>query len=206
MVEYKSLEEETIVDLAKNGDDKAYAELLSRYKKTINYLAKDFFYSPYNSGAQEDFIQVGNVALVSAVKTYDRSRKVLFRTYASRVIHSRLIDHYRSLINDINNLRETNVKNNQNEEFGEKINEIEDTVNLSQEEMTENEAGRDRFYNILNEFFNEDEMKIITLYIKELQYKEIANKLGITTKKVDNTITKLKKTIRDNKARFDGLF
>lgn len=74
-------------------EEEAVAEIIERYQKTVVAIAKRMFYKVGNSisgASMLDFVQQGNIALWTAIKTYDSS-KGAFTPYAKRGVTSALI-------------------------------------------------------------------------------------------------------------------
>ncbi|MBO5777615.1 MAG: sigma-70 family RNA polymerase sigma factor, partial [Clostridia bacterium] len=54
------------------------------------------------------------------------------------------------------------------------------------------------FYKSLEELLSPDQYSVMCLYLQNYSYKEIADKLGLTAKKVDNLILASKKKIKNS--------
>ena len=54
------------------------------------------------------------------------------------------------------------------------------------------------FYKSLEELLSPDQYAVMCLYLQNYSYREIADKLGLTTKKVDNLILASKKKIKNS--------
>jgi RNA polymerase sigma factor (sigma-70 family) len=54
------------------------------------------------------------------------------------------------------------------------------------------------FYKSLQELLTEDQYAVMCLYLQNYSYKEIATRLNLTTKKVDNLILASKKKIKNS--------
>lgn len=72
------MELEIIVDKAKNGDKSSMEELLIRFKPLIVKNARSTFISGLD---ENDFIQIGYLTILKALKKYDKSKSNNFVSY-----------------------------------------------------------------------------------------------------------------------------
>lgn len=80
--------ERALVMRAQEGDASAIAALLVRYRKWIRGRASSMTVSGMDA---DDLSQEGMIGLVQAIRTFDPSREVQFRTYATTCIHNRMV-------------------------------------------------------------------------------------------------------------------
>ncbi|MDR0272863.1 MAG: RNA polymerase subunit sigma-70, partial [Clostridiales bacterium] len=78
--------DEQLVEKFRMGNKSALDVLLNRFKPMVKAKAKAYYVA---GGDSEDLIQEGMLGLLSAVRTFDPARDVLFRTYAEACVRKR---------------------------------------------------------------------------------------------------------------------
>ena len=182
--DYASMPDEELVALAKSGLNKAFVELASRFSKTIFLLSKNFYVS---SLTREDWFQEGMIALLLAMRTFREDKNCSFATYASVCISNRLRSVCKKAMGAGNEPLNNSIQ-------------LDDAVvppaNSIEDAYIENEAYTfftEKYVSLLSSA----EKKVVEFYIAGFTYSEIAEKLNMTEKSVDNALfrakTKLKK-------------
>ncbi len=129
---------------------------------------------------EEDLVQEGMIAMLKAKKTFDTSVGVKFETYASLIIRNRLIDVLRR-------------------KKRQPLEESEEVVNSMVGKTLEDEIDLTEKRKILNRILKECteiEEAIFNAYFQGFSYEEIASIFSVNTKKINNTIQKIKKRIK----------
>ncbi len=85
---YSTQSDSVLAELTREGDQKAFDELVRRYLGKIGFIARRYSAQGYE---QNDFIQEGLLGLLSACKSYDDSCSSSFKTYMSVVVERRFI-------------------------------------------------------------------------------------------------------------------
>lgn len=176
----------------KINDDKMI-KIIDDYKPMIYSIIRNFelSYGDYVVSA-EDLYQEGCIALFEAASSYKYNSKTKFSTYAYVVIERRIqkvffkymkayqkeysIDKYEYL-DRIDGVKVKAVYDSENNYDNYNINELLKEMN----------------------FATELDKKIVKLRTENYSYKEIAKILGVTPKKVDNRIVRLKKMWKKDK-------
>ncbi len=162
-------------------------------KATINKIIKE------NGGQYDDkdldLLQEGSLGLYNAINTYNPEKDVTFTTYAGVCIKNKILDYIRKESVFKKNIGyQKNNKDADSDEY-DLLGNIKDPSKTPEEELIEKEEElikKDKLENIMSNL-NDTEKEILRLYIQFNSYDEIAKKLNITSKKVDNTIQKIKK-------------
>jgi len=190
MFDLNNCTDEELVELCqKNGDDEAVELLLSRYKRLIKRLAREYFLI----GAEpEDLIQEGSIGLFKALRDFKNDRNVQFRSFAKLCISRQLITaikhSQRFKHRPLNNYLSLNYhENGENSPM-----ELIESDNLSPESML---IFKEEL-NILNSKIKEDlsrfEKKVLAKYLEGFSYAEISESLGSNNKAVDNALQRVK--------------
>lgn len=195
------LNEAEIIKKAQMGDEKAVNKLMNLYKPLVTIIARKYFLI---NATTDDLIQEGMLGLFKAYRNYDLStNKASFKTFASicikRQIQSALIANNRNKNKPINTyfsinnqgkilLSINNEKDKDEEENGFYIasNSLtpEESI-LFKEKLSEIDLH-------VNKLLSVFEKKVLQLYIKGLNYVEIAQRLKKEPKSIDNALRRIK--------------
>ena len=156
----------------------------------------------YIEGAEfQDVIQEGRVALFKALNTFDESKDINFSVYAKKVIENHLINVMKKSTNsknmplnnayNINNQGELNL-NDSNARSSQPV-PIK-SVRSTEEFYMQEESAKLLIDSIVKNL-SPLENQILQLKLQELTYTEIAEKLNLTSKVVDNALNRIKNKI-----------
>lgn len=183
-----------LVNRAQSGDDQAFKCVLEKYSPLISSIVRKYFLV---SSDIEDLMQIGFLSLVKAIKSYNKDAGASFSSYL-----------YMSVQGDIKNeiAKSTNNKNlalNQSISFD--LDEDDERgggwayVLVADESSIEDKViKKQKVHALIGELkqnLNKSERQIMSLYLQGYKYSEISLSVGVTTKKVDNTITKAKRIL-----------
>lgn len=130
-----------------------------------------------------DLIQAGQIGLYNAINSYNPEKDAIFTTYAGTCIKNKILDYIR---------KESSFQKNLVYQKDDDREDIKDPSKTPEEELIEKEEIEN-----IKSALNDTEKEIFKLYMEFDTYNEIAKKLNITSKKVDNTIRKIKKIYKD---------
>lgn len=199
---YNNLTDEQILDLFYKGDQDALDFLLDKYKSLASKISRSYFLIGAES---EDLLQEAMLGLYSACRNFNKKLHTSFKTFAGLCI-TRAVQTAVKVANRQKNkfLNESYSLSNQGtvmfdekDEDGEDIclyipantPAPEDALIAREQEM--------ELAKIIDDNLSKKEKNVLSLYLKGLSYLEIANKLGETTKSVDNAITRTKKKLEE---------
>lgn len=87
-------EERDKLNLLKDGDERAKAELVEHNLRLVVYIAKKF----EGSGADgDDLVSVGTIGLIKAIDSFRADKNIKLATYASRCIENEILMYLRRL-------------------------------------------------------------------------------------------------------------
>jgi len=185
-----SVSDESFVLAARSGDDGAMAALIVRMAPVVKARVAGVRNAAgfRHSGAEtDDLTQEGMIGLLSAVRSFDPARGVMFRTYASACISNRIISAVRK------SARETPVT-------GEPLS-IDGTgdprdLSADPESIVIGRDEANRLIRILDERLSELERSVMYAYLSGGSYRKIADELSLTPKDVDNALQRIRKKLR----------
>lgn len=194
----ETLPQERVYELLakmETGDKKSKEELAKHNIRLVLYEVTHRFQSVEYD--KKDLVAIGNIGLMKALTTFDKTKKVKFSTYATRCVDNEILLFLRSL------------KKNQNVDSLNKVVKKDENGN----EMTIEDTLMDKT-DIIKEYEEKDTYRIIRQLVSELPkqereivklyfgfssdvhtQKEIANKLSIAQASVSNKIAKVVRNI-----------
>ncbi len=182
---YKSLSDAILAKLVADGDDSAFDELVIRYLGTISFIARRFTADSYE---QKDFVQEGLLGLLYSCRTYDEANTASFKSYMSIIVERRFISIIRRS-NAQRSIPQANLV--MIDDLGDSV---EDTAQTPEELLMCSEHLKSTLQR-LKTLLSESEYEILMLYGSGLSYREIAAKLSVTEKAVDNALQRARRKI-----------
>lgn len=185
-----------LLDKVKQGDEDAAKIIAEHNVRLVLYRVSNRFKSVEYD--KKDLISVGNIGLMKAVTTFQKSKKVEFSTYATRCIDNEILMFLRKLKKEkkVDSLDKTIIRDKEGREL-----KIEDTI--SDETDIVGDYEKNITYKIIREIVNklpDLDRKIIVLYFgfynNEIHTQdEIADMMSISRSYVSRLITKIVKRI-----------
>ena len=164
--------------------DSVMSELITRYVGIIvikaNKLARGF--NTLNKQDAEDFISEGFLALLNAIRTYDETKGV-FSVYANTCIDNRMK-------NALGKARRTLIFS---EEFDPEL--IKEQSPGADDVVIEKET-REEILRKIKRVLSEREFKVFEMYLGSFTYRQIASRLGISIKSVDNSLSRARAKLK----------
>lgn len=180
---FNALSDDELVSHIRQGSSDAFNALVLRYSNTVSYLASRYY---SDSLTNEDWFQEGMIGFLCAVRSYRLGDTASFSTYASVCIRNRLSGCLK---------RVTNSKNLPMSSSLPYDDLFIDSVHSPEEDYIENERYRFFSESFINQL-SAAERQVIKCYLAGFSYAEIADKLGITVKSVDNAICRVKHKLK----------
>lgn len=198
-------DEKILLQQAKNGDEKAINMLMDLYKPLVTIIARKYFLI---NATTDDLIQEGMLGLFKAYRSYNLSSKTSFKTFASvcikRQIQTALIANNRNKNIPLNTYFSINnqgkillsVKNDDENDDEDDTGFFITSNNLTPEESVLFREKLDEVDAHINNLLSGFEKKVLHLYIKGLNYIEIAQRLKKEPKSIDNALGRIKMKLR----------
>ena len=189
---------------AQAGDALAEETLIRKYSGIVYKKARAYFMA--GAGA-EDVVQEGMIGLLKAVRNYDADKDASFGTFAEQCVTNQIITAIRSADRIKHKPLNTSVSLSK-PVAGDRAGTGADTaaeITLG-DTLGTNPADspdemliiKDVAYYILNNgdnIFSDLEMKVLNEYIKGFTSGQIAERLGKSSKSVDNALQRTKKKV-----------
>ena len=193
-MEYNKLTDEKLVEAFRSGDEQAFETLYRRYEKVIKGFARTFYFL---GGAPEDLWQEGFFGLYSATKTFDEQKSKesnsSFRTFAYSCIKYRMINAVTKEASDKRKALNSTVS------IDETVENLPE-MTVSPEDIIIGHERKDEITEKIKEELSEFERQVFDLYVEDYKYTEIADKLGVPAKSVDNALQRIKDKCKQSSA------
>lgn len=174
-----------LVKLASSGDNEALSLLVSKMIPDVRREASKF------SGAvdvdSDDLFQEGMIGLLSAARSYKNDCGASFRTYASVCICNRIISAVKKASGGKSVRRDLLVPLET---------ELLSVPELSYDDGLVVKEECDRLFGFIETQLSERERSILKLFLSGLSYGEIAQKLGSSSKSVDNALQRVRRKLK----------
>ena len=184
---YKVLRDEEIVRLAKNGDEEALSEVFERYKMVVRIKAKTYYIA---GGDPDDIIQEGMIGLFQAVRDYEEHKGATFNTFAQLCIDRQIMTAIKKAASKKNSPLNTSVPIPETEDReGTEHAESPESILVDRENA---ETMKTQLKDSLSSFEN----RVFDILLKDRNYAEIAEIMGVDKKSVDNAIQRIKRKMK----------
>lgn len=184
--EYEKLSDEELVKRYQDGDQAILNYICEKYKPLVLRNSKKYFLV---GGENEDLIQEGMIGLFSAIGDFDTDGQVTFFHFAAMCIDRQMIKAI-----EASNRKKHSPLNAYVSLYGDDGKDMEEPNLTSDDpaqliiEAEENSSLIGRLRQALSPM----ELEVFDLYMKDMDYKEIAVHLGKSEKSIDNTLTRIK--------------
>lgn len=186
----RSLSDETLVSVLAD-QPQAFDILLERYRHLIAAIAKAY---ALNAADAEDYVQEGMLALLAAASSFSQKRHASFRTYASVCIRNRMRNVSGKELAAVRRgvgFSPVSLDDPENQ-FADFLADSDD----SPEELVLEKEHVSELYAKLADVLSRQEQEIFWLSVNGFSYADIANRLHISPKSVDNAIQRARRKLR----------
>lgn len=190
LTDVAQLADEQLCQLVSQGSLSAEEVLVARHAQLVRICARPLFLV---GGDHEDLFQEGMLGLLRAARTFDPIHQTRFDTYAEVCIRRRLA----SAIRDAG--REKHIPLNsyisfENPLFDTAMGALSIHKETPEDVFIGKEEWNERF-NTLKDQLSAFEAEVLALYLNGLSYDQIAQRIGRTTKAVDNGVQRIRRKV-----------
>ncbi len=175
------MSDEDIVLKINSGNNDLIGELFVRYDSVITYYCNKFC----PESIREDAHQETLLAFYSSLRDFDIN-KSSFKTFANLCIKRAVIS----------NVRRYNKKSNVPDSVITSYDDIELTDNNSPEEILLNKESMNSLAEDIELKLSDLEFKVLSLFLSGNNHNEIAAKLNISYKSVDNSLNRIRSKLK----------
>ena len=187
MLNYENLPDENLAALA-SGDSTAAEALLLRYKNFVKKIVRPYFII---GADREDLIQEGMIGLYKAIGSYHSNKDATFSSYAATCIKNQIITAIKNAARKKHGPLNTYIPiDDENPD----IFYVADNSNNPEKILIYRESIQS-FENTMNTTLSNLESAILQHFLAGLTYTEISEKMDISTKSVDNALTRIRRKV-----------
>ncbi len=192
---YNNLDDIEILKLYKNGDQEAHIFLIKKYKPLVKLKARSYFLI---GGDDDDIIQEGMIGLFKAIRDFDMTKDIAFKTFANLCINRQIINAIKSdnryKNTPLNNSFSLNTYLN-NDNGSEYIELIESIPSDNPEEIMVSKENKLILEEHIAKQLTTLEKKVLYYYLSGKNYSDIGRIINKSEKSVDNALQRLRKKI-----------
>jgi RNA polymerase sporulation-specific sigma factor len=193
---YISYTDEDLITLIKEGDQEATEYLVKKYYPLVIRSTRTMFLI---GADDEDLTQEGLIGLFKAIQSYDSNNDASFFTFAQlcikRQIYSAVKASNREKHSPLNGYISFYSSTNDNEV--QLIENLEADNNTNPEIVILNQETTERINELLSSHLSKMEQMVLPLYLEGMSYKDIAQKLGKSTKSIDNAVSRIRDKVKN---------
>ena len=195
---YPSREEKKTLELlaaqSRVGDEGAFVRLFTQLDPLLKNRA--FRYASEYGGETEDLMQEGAIGLLRAVKSYREDSATPFIAFAAVCVENSIRSAVRRSNREKRRIPADTVSV---DDLPEHIPDT--TVQANPERALLEQSARAEILQAASEELTALEMRVLVEYTKGSSYGEIAQKLQISAKAVDNSMQRIRKKLRNALAK-----
>jgi RNA polymerase sporulation-specific sigma factor len=193
---FKTMDDEVIVELAKSDNPGALEYIISKYKSFVRTKARAYFLVGADN---DDIVQEGMIGLYKAIRDYDKHKLTSFRSFAEICITRQIITAIKSATRQKHIPLNFYVSLNKPVYEEESERTLEDIISGNKAtdpmELFIGREDMDIMESKIGEVLSELEMEVLMSYIDGKTYQEIAEDLNRDVKSVDNALQRVKRKL-----------
>ena len=194
---YSQCNDEVLIALYQEGDEKAIDELFERYKNLVRKKAKAMYLA---GGDNDDLIQEGMIGLYKAVRDYQVQKEATFSTFASLCINRQIITAVtasnRKKNSPLNGYVSFDQPANAEEESDMKlIDVLQSEIEQNPEKMLIDQEYTENLQDLVEAAMSPFEKQVLKLYMDGKDYVAISDELHKSTKSIDNALQRIRNKV-----------
>ncbi len=190
-----NVSDEGLAVLAQSGDKRAAEMLLNKYKGLVLARCSRYFMV---GATDEDIVQEGMIGLYRAIMCFNKEKNDSFASFASMCIKRRVLSALQSANRKKNMPLNTCISLNKPvDDTGEKtLGDVIENTQFDPEKLFINKEKRKSQRMRIENQLSKLEKQIVMRYLDGESYDEIAKKLNITKKSVDNAMQRIRSKLQ----------
>jgi len=189
--------DDELVMSARNGDDAALAELLTKYRAFARVKARSYFLV---GADREDIVQEGMIGLYKAIRDFNPDMLSSFRAFAELCVTRQIITAIKTATRQkhgpLNNYVSFNRPVGSDDDGERVLGDVIPTVAITDPADLVISAERIRaLQSHFDEVLSDLETEVLRLYVEGKSYQEIAERLQRHVKSIDNALQRIKRKL-----------
>ena len=185
MLNWNEMEENKIIEIAKNGDDEAKMLIINRYKPLVYRFLSQYYsrFASCSSSLREDLIDDGVLTILECINTYDSS-KASFSTHCYYQLRATIQNGLRPTVKSLQHGTKSLDQEMNDGNSDDKAISLYDVVadnNVDIEQNYIENEERNHVWEVAKRVATEKEYKTLQLLLRDdLSRKEMAEQLNTT--------------------------
>ncbi|MFZ2539096.1 MAG: sigma-70 family RNA polymerase sigma factor [Oscillospiraceae bacterium] len=185
---YSQKNDASLLKLYRDGDQVACAALLAKYASVVNKRISNYSIKGVDN---DDLKQEAFMGLLSAIRSFDESKKASFFTYANHCITNRLKNLLAAALTNKSTIYNKSIS------FDEMEDDIvSDNYVQSPELIFIQNEGYSALVDLIEQHLSKSEKDVLFLYLSGCEYSTVAKKLDFSQKAVDNALQRARRKLK----------
>lgn len=194
LIDYDSMLDEDVAQLATEGDPYALEHLLNKYKNFVRAKARSYFLI---GADREDIVQEGMIGLYKAIRDFQPNKLSSFRAFAELCITRQIITAIKTATRQKHIPLNSYVSLNRpiyDEESDRTLMDVISGVKTTDpEELIIRQEEYSDIEGVIEELLSDLEWQVLNAYLQGKSYQEIAVELDRHVKSIDNALQRVKR-------------
>jgi len=195
---YEELADEQVVELSAEGDKLATEYILSKYKNLVRARAKDYFLA---GADRDDLVQEGMIGLFKAIRDFDITKQASFRGFAEVCVKRQILTAVKTATRQkhlpLNSYVSLSKPVYEDETERTLVDILAERESSDPEEMILRQERTEAMETEMAEKLSTLERTVLSLYLRGMDYREIAKELNRQPKSIDNALQRIKRKLSE---------
>ena len=197
MEQYNLLSDEELISRLREGHEDIRDYLMEKHKNLVRKKARALYLI---GGDNDDLIQEGMIGLYKAIRDFDPERGASFHTFAdlciSRQLYTAVQASQRQKHQPLNSYVSLSDSDNEEQTSSRASYAANDVRNRNPEELFIARENLEYMEELIEKKLSRFEREVLRYYLSGMNYSQIAETLGKSSKATDNALQRIKKKIK----------
>ena len=197
MEQYNLLSDEELISRLREGHEDIRDYLMEKHKNLVRKKARALYLI---GGDNDDLIQEGMIGLYKAIRDFDPERGASFHTFAdlciSRQLYTAVQASQRQKHQPLNSYVSLSDSDNEEQTSSRASYAANDVRNRNPEELFIARENLEDMEDLIEKKLSRFEREVLRYYLSGMNYSQIAETLGKSSKATDNALQRIKKKIK----------
>ena len=197
MEQYNLLSDEELISRLREGHEDIRDYLMEKHKNLVRKKARALYLI---GGDNDDLIQEGMIGLYKAIRDFDPERGASFHTFAdlciSRQLYTAVQASQRQKHQPLNSYVSLSDSDNEEQTSSRASYAANDVRNRNPEELFIARENLEDMEGLIEKKLSRFEREVLRYYLSGMNYSQIADTLGKSSKATDNALQRIKKKIK----------
>ena len=197
MEQYNLLSDEELISRLREGHEDIRDYLMEKHKNLVRKKARALYLI---GGDNDDLIQEGMIGLYKAIRDFDPARGASFHTFAdlciSRQLYTAVQASQRQKHQPLNSYVSLSDSDNEEQTSSRASYAANDVRNRNPEELFIARENLEDMEELIEKKLSRFEREVLRYYLSGMNYSQIADTLGKSSKATDNALQRIKKKIK----------